>query len=146
MYAIRCIRVEVALPQEGERATLAFLFWPQTLACFFWDVSVFCVVSHKNLFFSGGKWVSRSKKTQFAPYQCFAFTFDVGGIGGGGVGLRRVLCVLWLWEAVVVVVELCQGILIKKTICKSCNVSWSNLVQFSKLAPKSSNLKICTQK
>ncbi len=45
MYTIRCIRVEVASPQEGERAALIILVWPQTLACFIWDVSVFCVVS-----------------------------------------------------------------------------------------------------
>jgi hypothetical protein len=32
----RCMHgVEVALPQEGEGATLAILVWPQTLACFF---------------------------------------------------------------------------------------------------------------
>jgi hypothetical protein len=55
MYAVGCIRVEVALPQEGERATLTILVWPQTLACFFWDISIFCVVSHKNQFLFGGK-------------------------------------------------------------------------------------------
>ncbi len=32
------------------------------------------------------------------------------------------------------------------TICKSCNVSWLNLEQFSKLAQKSSKLKTCSQK
>ncbi len=28
---------------------------------------------------------------------------------GRGLGLQRVLCVLWLWEVVVVVAVLCQG-------------------------------------
>ncbi len=46
MYTVGCIRVEVASPREGERATLAILVWPQTLACFFLVVSVFFVVSH----------------------------------------------------------------------------------------------------
>jgi hypothetical protein len=38
------VGVEVASPWEGERATLAILVWPQTLACFFWDDSVFCIL------------------------------------------------------------------------------------------------------
>ncbi len=50
-YAIGCIVVEVASPQEEERATLVIWVSPQTLACIFWDIFVFFVVSHKDLFF-----------------------------------------------------------------------------------------------
>jgi hypothetical protein len=34
-------RVEVSSLLDGERATIAILVWPQTLPCFFWDVSIF---------------------------------------------------------------------------------------------------------
>ncbi len=42
--------VEVSSPLDGERATMAILVWPQTLPCFFWDVSIFRVVSHNHQF------------------------------------------------------------------------------------------------
>jgi hypothetical protein len=67
VYAGGCIRVEVASPQEGERANLAILVWPLTLACFFWDISVFCVVSHKNLFFLTGNEYLGVKKLKSPP-------------------------------------------------------------------------------
>ncbi len=53
--------------EKGKKPHWQILVWPQTLACFFWDVSVICVVSQNNQFFSGRKWVSRRKKTQFNP-------------------------------------------------------------------------------
>ncbi len=42
----------------------------------------------------------------------------MSGIRGGGVGLR--LCVLWLWEVVVVVAVVCQG----KYLDKNDNFAW----------------------
>jgi hypothetical protein len=62
--------VEVASPPEGERATLVILVWPQTLACFFWGVSVLCVVPHKKYFFLTRNEFLGVKKAQFTPYSC----------------------------------------------------------------------------
>ncbi len=68
VYAIGWVRVEVASPPEGERATLAILVWQQTLAHFLCDVSLFCVVSHKNQVFLVGNEYLGVKKTQVTPY------------------------------------------------------------------------------
>ncbi len=43
--------MEVSSLLDGERATMAILVWPQTLPCFFWDISIFRVVSHNHQFF-----------------------------------------------------------------------------------------------
>ncbi len=51
----------------------------------------------------------KGKEVFFVRFpHCFAFAFGLGGIGVG-VGFWRVLCVLWLWEVVVVVAVLCGG-------------------------------------
>jgi hypothetical protein len=58
--------VKVASPPEGERATLAILVWPQTLACFSRTFLYF--VLYPTEFFLAGNEYLGVKKDKFTPY------------------------------------------------------------------------------
>jgi hypothetical protein len=60
--------VEVASPPEGERATLAILVWPQTLACFSRMFLYFVLCPTKKIIFLVGNEYLGVKKAQFTPY------------------------------------------------------------------------------
>jgi hypothetical protein len=76
--------VEVSSLLDGERATMAILVWPQTLPCFFWDVSIFRVVSHNHIFFLARNEYLGVKNLNLPPTRVLEGGHVVAKVQGGG--------------------------------------------------------------